>query len=1054
MTENLSAEQKLAELQKELDEARKQINRLKVSVRAEELRVKISSEYTNFGLWEYDIAEKICYQYKKLNGRYEDKLDPIVNFRETVISWGSVYADDLTVFCEFCDAMDRGEKEVGCDVRCINDDCDLVWFRYEGKTIFDDDGKPMRVIGRTLDVTAEKGGISEKTDSRRDPLTGAYTNDAFQSIVIERTTGMNRYKSAALLLISIDGYSSIVQRSGEDFSALAQQTVAKVLSGMSACEHDSCFARTNDGEFAFYLRFNDVPSLNSFASKVVYTINQYDFSSHVRLTVSVGISLFKNGKKLRQVRNEAEIALRVARAKGGDGYLLYSNAMAADIVECRTDISESDIGARCTVSNGSVQIYNLIAKAFIDKSNRSANIKKALIVLAKAMNASTLCLYWYKDGGFVRYVTYNGSGLPDESAPCVAYSISDEKLHRLFSENHSITLDGNRRNEEDTGLFLANGAVDAECFSITHEEKTSGFFAVAADHGFAYRTDYWELLELISGALGKMFSAFADDNDEKKQMHFANTIINNLQLEGFSIIPDTFEVDYVGNNALAHYGLKKGDICYKVIRGQDAPCKDCPAHQLSRGQLLASGSFYNDRERRWQVISASAEDNERGELRYNISSTDITNCLGQIKTYDLLTGVMTFDAFTAEAMRITAGDPTGYFVSVINIAGFRRLNEENGYEYGNSLLIAVADTLERAIGSDELLCRSEGSRFIMLFRNKSFNDLLIRLNQLLTGIQKQVYERTKTQIYLIVGVYDMDDEPVGIMGALDRAITAQKTIKDKTYYQENLIAAYDMKLKSELKNRRYVEAHMIEALDNDEFKVYYQPKVSISTGKVVGAEALVRWIRPDGEIISPGMFVPIFEANGFISDMDFAIYRHAIADIKRWIRNGIKVPLISLNVSRHHLRDENFSAKLNALVDGLGVPHDMIELEITESMLSENLNKLVEIMTQLKSSGFRISVDDFGSGYSSLNLITLLPFDTLKIDGGFFLRNKLTEKNKTVISTVVTLAKSLNLETVSEGVETQEQVEFLRKLGCDTIQGYYYYKPMSGAEFEKLISEQ
>ena len=300
----------------------------------------------------------------------------------------------------------------------------------------------------------------------------------------------------------------------------------------------------------------------------------------------------------------------------------------------------------------------------------------------------------------------------------------------------------------------------------------------------------------------------------------------------------------------------------------------------------------------------------------------------------------------------------------------------------------------------------------------------------------------------------MDDEPVGIMGALDRAITAQKTIKDKTYYQENLIAAYDMKLKSELKNRRYVEAHMIEALDNDEFKVYYQPKVSISTGKVVGAEALVRWIRPDGEIISPGMFVPIFEANGFISDMDFAIYRHAIADIKRWIRNGIKVPLISLNVSRHHLRDENFSAKLNALVDGLGVPHDMIELEITESMLSENLNKLVEIMTQLKSSGFRISVDDFGSGYSSLNLITLLPFDTLKIDGGFFLRNKLTEKNKTVISTVVTLAKSLSLETVSEGVETQEQVEFLRKLGCDTIQGYYYYKPMSGAEFEKLISEQ
>ncbi len=328
------------------------------------------------------------------------------------------------------------------------------------------------------------------------------------------------------------------------------------------------------------------------------------------------------------------------------------------------------------------------------------------------------------------------------------------------------------------------------------------------------------------------------------------------------------------------------------------------------------------------------------------------------------------------------------------------------------------------------------------------------MNLMLNSIQRQIYEKLHTQIYLLAGVCDMNDDPVGFMGALDRAITAQKTIRDRAYYHENLVAFYDGALREKIKERRHIEANMISALENDEFHVFYQPKVNIATGRVVGAEALVRWIRPDNEIISPGKFVPIFEENGFITEMDFAIYRTAITDIKRWLREGIDVPLVSLNVSRHHLADDNFCEKLNALVDNIGVPHELIELEITESLLTENLNKLVETVTWFKDRGFRISIDDFGSGYSSLNLITMLPFDTLKIDGGFFLRNDLTEKNKKVITSVVTLAKSLNLETVSEGVETQVQVDFLRDLGCDMIQGFFYYKPMTGSDFHQLLQSQ
>ncbi len=874
-------------LEERLEEAEKEINRLKLEVRAGEIRVGISSEYTNFGLWEYDIAQDICYQYKKLDGRYSGNLQPIVGFRETVLGWGSVYAEDIPVFNRMCDAMERGDSEIRCDVRCMNDNCDLVWFRYEGKTLYDDNGKPLRIIGRTLDVTRLKGGIGASSDERRDSLTGVFTYDAFRTDVLEKTSGVNRYSGCALLFISIDGFDELLKSEGETAADEVLKSVAKILANLSACERGSCVGRAGGGDLLMYVRVEDTGALNGFLSKLVGMIGDYPYKGGRSVSVSVGAALITAGTGYSETLGEAELAAKAVKAKGGGGFARYDAAMSA-----------AD-----------------------------------------------------KDGGA-------GGRLP---------------------------LDISQRGEKD------------------------------------------------------------------RRSRLLEAIVKNLRVEGYTIDPVTYETDYVGFNAAAHYGLKKGDICYKKIRGLDAPCPDCPTKRLAEGRLFAQAALYFENEHRWSAVSASADDGENGK-QWFICASDITDCLGMINSVDTLTGVMTMDMFSAEMMRLTAENAKGYFVAVFNIANFRRINEEMGYEFGNSVLIAVADILSASVRPGELLCRSEGSRFIALFKNKDYAELEVRLNQLLASIQKQVYSRCARQIYLLVGVYRMGEEPDGFMGALDKAIRAQKTIKDRTFYRENLIAPYDSKLKEELRNKQYVESHMVKALANGEFKVYYQPKVSIASGTIVGAEALVRWIRPDGRIISPAMFVPIFEENGFITDMDFAIYRDAVADIKRWLRNGLSVPLISLNVSRHHLRDDNFAGKLSSLVDSLGVPRDKIELEITESLLADNINKLVEIMTSLKKSGFRISVDDFGAGYSSLNLITLLPFDTLKIDGGFFLKNELTDKNKKVISSVVTLAKSLNLETVSEGVETISQVDFLRGLGCDMIQGYYYYKPMPSDDFEKLLS--
>ncbi len=1039
-------------LEKQLEEARKEINALKLAVRAENLKVRISSEYSNFGLWEYDIADDICYQYKKLNGIYESNLEPIVHFRDTIIGWGTVFVDDIPVFHKFCDAMERGDRDICYDVRVVNDFSDIVWFRYEGKTIYDDLGNPQRVIGRTLDVTEEKGGTGIETDDRHDILTGAFVYDAFVEAAEKRAAEKN-IKNSALIVIGIDRYNELAASASCDTDYI-QRSLAKVLEAQSAVEQGSLFARIEDGLFAFYVRFNDIPNLNAIASRLIFRFHDFglvDSDSGIKITVSAGVALFTYKKKYDQIYAEATAALAAAFNKGGNGYLQYNSSMAvAENADTKEKLLESIKGSADTE-----KIYQLISRSITDSKNSKTLMTLAIEQAGKYTVSGYVYLIEYKENSpqYTLIWSENGDTEYSDTLPAVVPVLEKSELTELFKDTTLLALSEKRLDANGYGMKHVNGAYCSVVAPIFSENELFGFLTFVHDSSKTWQPSDVELIENIATTCNYIATRNKVTDRAKRHGSFNSAVANGLSLEAFSVDPATFTVDHPGNNMAAIYGLSRGDICYKKIYGLDAPCEDCPLHQINAGQLTATSAHYNITTNRWENIAASIMDTTDGTVRCAVSKVDISSTLDKVQTHDTLTGVLGFDRFAADAMRIAAHNPECGFITVINIANFRRLNENNGYEFGNSVLIAVSDVLSGSVGKGELLCRSEGARFVALYRNKSSDELENRLKQILLSAQKQVEEKCGIQIFLVAGAFQMSGENIGIMASLDRAIIAQKTVKDKAYYNSNMIVFYDNKLQDDLQTRQYIETHMNEALENNEFKIYYQPQVNVETGEVVGAEALVRWIRPDGEIISPGKFIPIFEQNGFIADMDFAIYRRAIADIRRWQRAGITPPVISLNISRHHMMDDSFPSKICALVDNLGVPHDMLELEITESMLTENMNKLLDIMTQLKNAGFRIAVDDFGSGYSSLNLITLLPFDTLKIDGGFFLRNKLTEKNRAVITSVMEMAKNLNLYTVSEGVETPEQVDFLKEIGCDTIQGYYYYKPMPTPDFENLMQQ-
>lgn len=1024
-----------------LELALEEIEKLKHRIRSERMLTALSSEYTSFGLWEYDIESDTYSRIKKFNGIYFDEPETIPHFRETLTGHGQIVAEDLPEFNRFCDSLKRGDSEVFCVVRVIGEAPGIVTLRIEGKVVLDDDGEPYKFVGRTIDITAEKDS-ADNNYGKRDPLTGLYAPELFRENIAQKRSGINRYNNGAFLSVGVDKFRDIEAIQGREYSDYVQKSIAHLIENIIQAERDCAVTRIRSGEFLVYLSYIDVNAPDKIARRILDNTNSFEFSG-VRATVSIGIARMRSGRRLEDVYSKAALALGEAQKSGGNCFMHYSITMSSGQTAPGTYDRK--------LSGGAQRVYELILRAFTNERERPAIMRKAFAAAGEFIGASNIYVYSYEDREKRCEMLYDATGLSPEECPGIEQHCSDNDISAIFGDGDSLRL--HTADDKITGLSLENGAVCAECRAVRFKGRIIKFFAVIFNSRFELTEQDLRVITELHEALCSMTREYEDSKSEKTVSRLNGMMISDHRMEGFSIIPGTFVVETVEDNIAEHYDMRCGDICYKKIYGRDEPCENCPALKLdSSGGMFAASPYYNKKENRWLDVTASVTENEKAERRYVVSYTDITDCLGKIQNTDPLTGVMTFDAFTAEVLHRTAGKPCDdVYIAVISLAEFRRINERHGFEIGNSILIAMAEIFNSCLKKDELVCRSNASRFVVMFKERDSNEMFMRISSILGSMQKQVLDRFKIQIYIVAGVCCPANEDVGVMGALDKAVTAKNTVSDRPFYSRNHIVFYDGTLSEQLKERRHIEANMMSALENSEFKVYYQPKVNINTGKVVGAEALVRWIRPDGEIIPPGRFIPIFEQNGFITDMDFSIYRSAVADISRWLRMGIDVPLISLNVSRYHLCDENFIEKLCALVDNLGVPHKYIELEITESLLTEQLEKLVDTVTMLKDRGFKISVDDFGSGYSSLNLITMLPFDTLKIDGAFFLKNDLTERNKKVITSVVTLAKSLNLETVSEGVETHTQVEFLRKLGCDLIQGFFYYKPMPCRDFEQLL---
>lgn len=411
---------------------------------------------------------------------------------------------------------------------------------------------------------------------------------------------------------------------------------------------------------------------------------------------------------------------------------------------------------------------------------------------------------------------------------------------------------------------------------------------------------------------------------------------------------------------------------------------------------------------------------------------------------DSLTGIRNragFEAAAAELLRQRGG--RSYVLMELDVDDFKFINDTYGYEFGDRLLTVLAETLSARCGPEEVCARLDADDFVVLMLEKPA--LLAGLRHILT---KTVRDRMRLDVSDIVlftvGGYTVPEGNEPIQSMMDKVNLAHRGAKDQgkassLWYSGKLLEK--MQVENQLKSR------MHRALEDGEFKLYLQPKCELAGMEIFGAEALVRWEFPGRGLVYPDEFIPLFEANGSIVELDLYMLERTCAFIRDWLDKGGAMLSVSVNFSRVTIYHRRFQERVLETVDRYRIPHCCIELEITESAFNEISETVVEKLTQLQREGFLVSMDDFGAGYSNLNLLDKLPIQVLKLDREFLWEYEQNARAKNVITCVVELAHSLDVKVVCEGVECPEHLAFLQKIGCDYGQGYYFSKPVPQEAF-------
>lgn len=416
---------------------------------------------------------------------------------------------------------------------------------------------------------------------------------------------------------------------------------------------------------------------------------------------------------------------------------------------------------------------------------------------------------------------------------------------------------------------------------------------------------------------------------------------------------------------------------------------------------------------------------------------------------DKLTNLLYYDDFKEEAAKLVANEGNDFALVSINISNFKYINDVYGYELGDRLLRHVAEFFHFKNPNSKLASRMHADRFLIMTEGhgNSNAELLDRFLQVHKQFAKEM-ERLYPMavVHINAGACRIGKNCKSISSVVDKAEMARKSISDS--YVETIVF-YDEKLADKKDMERRIIPVFEKAIEENRILVYLQPKFTIDTQQLIGAEALVRLLDTSGEMLPPSLFIPVLERAGMISDLDGYVVEQVYKLVDSWIENGIKPIPISVNLSRLDLQQEKNWKGIQRKTELYDIPRQYIEYEVTETVFLEDLNLITGKISNIQKNGYKVSMDDFGAGYSSLNTVGVLPIDIVKFDRGFVQNSINTRKGMEILTGMIDIFKKIGIEVICEGVETREEEHMIATCGCNLVQGYLHDRPIPIADFEQ-----
>lgn len=892
-------------------------------------------------VFEYDI----CNDWMHYSNNRVDIIGQEViteHYSENIIKSGLIYEDDIPAMKKFCQELKEGKPEIKLELRKKYADGVFHWSSIHAKTLYNQEGEPVRVVGTTSNIHERK--LREENlrrRSERDSLTNLYNHMTIKTLVDERLQGEE--KEAWLLIMDVDDFKQVNDSQGHLYGNTVLCSFADELNHVFA---SPWIGRIGGDEFCVLAVGETKESICEKMELLNRRIRRMYSSegSEISISSSIGAARYQpENYEYDSLFQQADSALYYVKSHGKSGGQIF------DPVVCKMDRKEER---------------------------------------------------WQNEGE-----------------------------HRMRRE---IRLAG----EQDLLLF------SMELFE--HVNDIQSAMKVVCDKICSF-FDFDDILMIEKEQSGELeiryfFSRLEEWDDRKKADR------GDLKyLKPICGMGDGEEIHILNQEAM---GRLKEDLGSTSLL-----CAAMSQDILPNGYVI-----FRDREKEHDWNSCTGILCRFANLLYSKLVQYDENkkkeaYLKFIESFDTLTQLPNYKKFLSLSEGYRKDNPSKkFFCTYSDFFNFQYLNEMYGFSVGNEVLCGFAAVLREKCETVVYACRVNSDHFIAFHQGEDTKTVCQSFEQMTREFCNQMCQRYPLcRVMLASGISEVEAEAPDLTSYLDNANVARKMAKRRA---ETCCMEFTTTMKRQIEKQMEMTATMQSSLDKGEFVAYLQPKVALADETVVGAEALVRWIKDDGTIVQPDDFIPLFEKNGFIKKVDFAVLEQVLFMLKGQLEKGEKVVPISVNFSRRNQEDADFVDHIMECLNRYHVPPELIQAEVTESVYLYDLNTLDENMKRLKQNGVTISIDDFGSGYSSLNILSKVSADVIKLDKQFLEENGNEKATPEFMKYLVKMIKQLGFGIIAEGVETPEQIRMLKEAGCDQVQGYYYAKPMPMEEFLEYLNQR